>query len=116
MEHTGSHERVHSPGRLVRNTETGECFDIESSSYEVVEELSLEGVYEHYKSTPEDPKLYRVEGVVRNIETDECFVVYHPLYETDEELPSARPLSIFTGSATVNGEDVPRFRYREQEL
>jgi hypothetical protein len=116
MENVDSSERYHQTGRIVKNTETGECFDIESPLYETVEELSLEGVYEHYKSTPDEPRYYRVERVVRNLETDECFVIYHPLYETGEELTPARLLSIFTGSVVVNGEVYPRFRYHAQEL
>ena len=101
----------------VRHTETGEIIDVFSERYEVVEELDLKGVYEHYKSTAEEPKLYYVAGVHRDIETGECLVIYFPLYdETGSQETSGRPLSVFTGSVEVDGEDVPRFRYSSQEL
>lgn len=99
----------------VKHTETGEELNVASAEYEDVEEFSLNGIYEHYKSTPDNPKLYYVGSVKRDIETGECLVVYCPLYESDEMLLSARPLSMFTGSVDVDGEELPRFRPMDPE-
>lgn len=95
----------------VKNTETGEVFDPHKLPYKSSDTLSLDGIYEHYKSTPEDPKYYQVSGVVENTETGECFVVYEPLYETDDQPASARPLRMFTEEVEFDGSLMPRFRF-----
>jgi hypothetical protein len=100
----------------VKHTETDEVLNVFGERYETVEELDLSGVYEHYKSTPDAPKLYYVIDVRRDIETGECLVIYFPLYETDEVEVCARPLSMFTGSVEVIGEEAPRFRYLGSDL
>lgn len=93
----------------VRHTETDEILHVDSDAYEIVEELSLNGVYEHYKSTPANPKLYYVGRVVQNIESAECLVVYCPLYETNATYLPARPLNVFTDIVIVDGQQLPRF-------
>lgn len=100
----------------VKHTETGERLNVFDPHFETVEELDLSGVYEHYKSTPDDPKLYYVVSVKRNIDSGECLVVYFPLYETEDQGIPARPLSMFTGSVEVDGQEVPRFRYLGSDL
>lgn len=77
------------------------------------------GVYEHYKSTPEDRRYYQVIGFARHTETDEIVVVYVPLYVVPEHRGprlQVRPLDMFTETVEVNGLQVPRFRYIGPEL
>ena len=72
------------------------------------------GVYEHYKSTPEDRRYYQVLGAAKHTETDEILVVYVPMYELEDELSaqfSVRPLKMFNETVECDGEVVPRFRY-----
>jgi hypothetical protein len=47
------------------------------------------GTYEHYKSTPEDKKLYNVLGTAKLL-SGEIVVIYHPLY--GQQALMARPL------------------------
>lgn len=71
-------------------------------------------VYEHYKSTPECPKFYKVHFIARQTETDEILVIYKPLYvDTSYVGPAeqARPLTMFIEEVEWNGKTVPRFRY-----
>lgn len=64
------------------------------------------GEYEHYKG-----KRYRVLGVGRHTESDEYYVVYAPLYEHAGHPDFwLRPYDMFTGTAEVNGEVIPRFK------
>ena len=77
------------------------------------------GVYEHYKSTPEDRRLYQVIGFARHTETEEILAVYIPLYVIPERNGlrlQVRPLDMFTESIKQNGRTVPRFRYIGPEL
>ncbi len=77
------------------------------------------GVYEHYKSTPEDKKYYQVLGIAKHTETGEMLVVYFPLYETGEEANFkffVRPLDMFVENVEYNGDVVSRFRYIGPEL
>lgn len=77
------------------------------------------GVYEHYKSTPNDLRYYHVIGFARHTETDEILVIYVPLYVISEHKGlklQARPLRMFIEDVTHNGKIVPRFRYIGQEL
>jgi len=77
------------------------------------------GVYEHYKSTPEDPKLYQVLAIAQHTETDEKFVVYIPLYTVPEHTGlrvRVRPLEMFVETVSINGKTVPRFHYVGTEL
>jgi hypothetical protein len=64
------------------------------------------GRYRHYKG-----KDYEVIGVATHSETQEKLVVYRTLYG-DFDL-WVRPLTMFTESVTVYGEQVPRFRFIE---
>lgn len=100
----------------VKHTETGERLNVFDPHFETVEELDLSGVYEHYKSTADDPKLYYVYEVKRRIDSGECLVVYIPLYETENQDVAVRPLSNFTGTVEVDGEEVSRFRFINQDL
>lgn len=62
------------------------------------------GIYQHYKG----PK-YQVIGVAKHSESEEPHVVYRCLYgEFDLWI---RPLAMFAEQVTVNGEQVPRFRW-----
>ncbi len=77
------------------------------------------GVYEHYKSTPEDRRYYQVLGFARHTETDEILAVYVPLYVTPDHTGlrlQVRPLDMFMEDVEHNGEVVPRFRYISPEL
>lgn len=74
------------------------------------------GVYEYYKSTPEERRYYQVIGFANHTETDEVFAIYVPLYGPEDEAElQARPLAMFAESVEHNGEIVPRFRYAEDE-
>lgn len=66
------------------------------------------GVYEHYKG-----KKYFVLGMSRNTETNEVCVVYRPLYETDWPHLVHRNAEMFSENVTVDGRQVPRFRFVE---
>jgi hypothetical protein len=77
------------------------------------------GVYEHYKSTPEDRRYYQVIGFARHTETEEILAVYIPLYVTSEHTGlrlQVRPLDMFIENIDFNGQSVPRFRYVGPEL
>lgn len=62
------------------------------------------GIYRHYKG-----QLYQVLDVARHSETEESLVVYRCLYG-DHSL-WVRPLDMFTGKVTVDGEARARFGY-----
>ncbi|WP_296257085.1 MULTISPECIES: DUF1653 domain-containing protein [unclassified Pseudomonas] len=66
------------------------------------------GLYRHYKG-PE----YRVFGVAKHSETEEQVVFYQALY--GEYGLWVRPLSMFTESVEVDGEQVPRFALVQAE-
>ena len=79
----------------------------------------VNGVYEHYKSTPEERRYYQVLGVARNTETDEKLVIYIPLYVISEHKGlrlQDRPLDMFVESVEYNGKNLPRFNYIGPEL
>jgi len=68
----------------------------------------LKGIYEHYKGNR-----YKVIDVARHSETEEWMVIYKALYKTgsgDESL-WVRPLTMFIEQVSINGRDVPRFRF-----
>lgn len=77
------------------------------------------GVYEHYKSTPQDRRYYQLIGFARHTETGEALAIYVPLY-TDPEHKGlriqARPLDMFKQDVTVGGKKVTRFRYVGPEM
>lgn len=69
--------------------------------------MSLEnGIYKHYKGN-----LYEVLGVARHSETEERHVVYKTLY--GDYSMWVRPLSMFTETVEVNGEQILRFEFVE---
>ncbi len=77
------------------------------------------GVYEHYKSTPEDKRYYQVLGFARHTENEEILAVYIPLYVIPEHTGlrlQVRPLGMFMGSVEYDGQTIPRFRYVGPEL
>ena len=62
------------------------------------QEYPVNGVYEHYKSSPSDRRYYQVLGVARHTETEEKLVLYIPLYVIDEHKGlrlQVRPLDMF---------------------
>jgi hypothetical protein len=68
----------------------------------------LPGRYLHYKG-----RQYTVLGVARHSETHEELVVYRQEYG-DHSL-WVRPKKMFTENVTLDGKDVPRFRYLGDE-
>lgn len=78
--------------------------------------MITQGIYEHYKSTPEARKYYQVLFLSRNEENHETLIHYAPLYFVkDEPLYSdgitmwTRTLKNFTETVEYNGKTVPRF-------
>ncbi len=74
----------------------------------------LSGVYEHYKSVPENRKLYLVLSIGRLTETDEIVVIYVPLYfDEDQTGPrvQVRPAAMFCDTVDFDGKTVPRFKW-----
>ena len=94
----------------VTHTETGEQFNVLDPSFKEVDDIDVSGVYEHYKSTPENKKHYYVDSVHSHVESGEYFVVYTPLYEVGGSAVYARPLDMFMGIVDVEGEQTTRFR------
>ena len=69
------------------------------------------GKYQHYKG-----KFYEVIGTARHSETLEELVIYRALYDSEEFGKNAlwaRPKKMFLESVTVDGKEVPRFRFVE---
>lgn len=64
------------------------------------------GKYRHYKG-----KEYEVIGIARHSETLEELVVYKALYQPEGENLWVRPLKMFTETLTIEGKEVPRFRF-----
>lgn len=76
-----------------------------------------QGIYEHYKSTPEDPKYYQVLFLSHFEETGETMVHYQPLYFNDEGgvyddgiTVWTRTLENFCETVEWNGQTKPRFK------
>ena len=63
------------------------------------------GKYIHYKG-----KKYEVIGTALHSETMEELVVYRPLYKSISEL-WVRPAKMFTENVTIEGKEVPRFKF-----
>lgn len=100
-------------GESTEHTETGEQLNLESERFEEVEGSDVLGVYEHYKSTPTEPKHYYVGAVKYDTEKGEYLVAYTPLYGIDESKRYARPLDMFLGIVEQDGELTARFRRLE---
>jgi hypothetical protein len=78
--------------------------------------MVTQGIYEHYKSTPEDRKLYQVLFLTRDEATLAVLVHYVPLYRTsggeqfnDGIAGWTRTLENFSEQVTHNGKTMPRF-------
>lgn len=99
---------------FVRHTETGELIDSEDPIFELDTDALPLGIYEHFKSTSDQPLLYRVEKVLRTRVMLEQIVIYLPLY-AEVEHKFARPLEMFSEMVEHEGRVVPRFRYRGSE-
>ena len=68
------------------------------------------GKYEHSKSG----RKYEVIGLARHSETLEELVVYKALYKSEEFGEGAlwvRPKDMFFDNVTIDGKEVPRFKY-----
>ncbi|MGP5514928.1 DUF1653 domain-containing protein [Psychrobacter alimentarius] len=61
-----------------------------------------QGIYRHYKGS-----LYQVLHTATHSETEESLVVYRCLY--GEYDVWVRPLSMFTETVIVDGQEIPRF-------
>ena len=66
------------------------------------------GIYRHYKG-----QLYKVIGTARHSETEEYVVVYQALY--GEYGLWVRPLSMFSETVEVDGEQIARFSLQTAE-
>lgn len=53
---------------------------VDSEEDEYLRTLVPSGIYEHFKSTPQNTKYYGVDGEVRGVDTDEYEVKYMALY------------------------------------
>jgi hypothetical protein len=78
--------------------------------------MIAQGIYEHYKSTPDDRRYYQVLFLSRDEETHQILVNYQPLYWNNEGgiyddgiTIWTRTLENFTQSIEWNGKTVPRF-------
>ena len=100
---------------FVRHTETGELIDSENPIFEIVTEALPLGIYEHFKSTPDEPRFYLVEKVIQTRIMLEQLVIYLPLYTDDVQYKSARPMEMFSEMVEHEGRLVPRFCYRGPE-
>jgi hypothetical protein len=76
-----------------------------------------QGVYEHYKSTPNDPKYYQVLFLSHMEETAEVLVHYQPLYWNNEGnvyddgiTVWTRTLTNFCETVEWQGKTSPRFK------
>ena len=65
-----------------------------------------QGIYRHYKGN-----LYQVLHTAQHSETEESLVVYRCLYGDYDVW--VRPLTMFIGTVTVDGKQVPRFELIE---
>ncbi len=68
------------------------------------------GIYEHYKGN-----LYEVIGSAFHTEDREPLVIYKALYKGDfpEGQLWARPAKMFQENVTINGKEMPRFRFKK---
>ena len=75
-----------------------------------------QGIYEHYKSTPDERKCYQVLFLSRFEETREIMVHYVPLYFLEDGIYNdgitiwTRTLKNFSQLVTHNGKRVLRFK------
>lgn len=64
------------------------------------------GKYKHYKGN-----FYKVINVVTHSETLEKMVLYETLYENPVSKFWVRPLKMFMENVTIDGKEVPRFKF-----
>ncbi len=78
--------------------------------------MITQGIYKHYKSTPENPKLYQVLFLSHNENNLEVLVHYVPLYSQSDGITDdgiaiwTRTLKDFESIVKHNGKTMPRFR------
>ena len=79
--------------------------------------LVKQGIYEHYKSTPNSPKYYQVLFLSHYEDTHELLVHYQPLYYSNENGIYDDGVTIWTRTAKNfqeqvrwQGKTVPRFK------
>lgn len=101
-----------------RHSETDEILDVFSAKrqrtagYQRLEAMRSQvepGLWEHYKSTPSDPKLYWVYDVAYLLRSEEVLVFYAPLYLTPGVQLALRPLEGNGGWLTPLPDGRPRF-------
>ncbi len=71
--------------------------------------LKIKGYYLHYKNKP-----YKLLGIVRHSETTEEMVHYKALYTSKDfgkKTEWVRPKEMFFENITLDGKEVPRFRF-----
>ena len=66
--------------------------------------MPKKGIYKHYKG-----KCYELVDVALHSETLEKMVIYRALY--GEGALWVRPLSMWNEIVSVNGQEIPRFKY-----
>ena len=66
------------------------------------------GLYRHYKGNT-----YEVMGTALHSETEETMIIYKALYESEfgKEALWVRPINMFKENVTVDGKEIPRFAY-----
>lgn len=67
------------------------------------------GLYQHNKGM-----YYQVIGVARHEETHKPLVIYQSLY--GDYALWARDLNLFQATVTINGKEVPRFKFIRENL
>ena len=79
--------------------------------------MITQGIYEHYKSTPEHKMLYQVLFLSHNEDNLEVLVHYVPLYHDENDTVTndgiaiwTRTLKNFTEDVTYGGKTMPRFK------
>jgi hypothetical protein len=72
----------------------------------VVNELVLNGIYQHYKGNQ-----YLVRDLVRHSETLEWLVFYECLYDNPAGKLWVRPKDMFLEHVTIEGKTIPRFKF-----
>lgn len=72
----------------------------------MVEELCIDGIYEHYKGDT-----YILKAVVKHSETLEELILYECLYENPEGKLWVRPKKMFFETIVKDGQHIPRFKF-----